>query len=69
MLDVNYDGSIEAFLFLLNNEPELVGNKKMQTFLRELIHERKQLPSTTNFSKEQISNYETEYKKILGSIQ
>lgn len=53
----------------IDNEPELVWNKKMQTFLRELIHERKQLPSETDFSNEQISNYESEYKKILAKAR
>lgn len=53
----------------LGNEPELVWNKEMQSLVRKLIHERKQLPPGTNFSKEEIRQYETQYKKILAKAK
>lgn len=53
----------------IDNEPNLVWNKEMQTFLRELIHKRKQLPPETNFSDGQIIQYEAQYKKILAKAK
>lgn len=53
----------------IDNEPKLVWNKEMQTLLRELIHERKQLPSGTNFCEKQISQYEAQYKNIIAKAK
>lgn len=67
--DVNYDGSIKAFLYLLNNDCN-VSIKKCQNFLSELT-DGKLVISTgmiNKLSKELAEKTETERKKLFADM-
>jgi len=68
--DVNYDGSIKAFLYLLNNDCN-VSIPKCQNFLSELTN-GKLIISTgmiNRLSKELAEKSEAERKKLFADIQ
>lgn len=68
--DVNYDGSIKAFLYLLNNDCN-VSIKKCQNFLSELTEGRLVISAgmINKLSRELAEKSEAERKKLFSEIQ
>lgn len=68
--DVNYDGSIKAFLYLLNNDCN-VSIPKCQNFLSELTNGKLSISTgmINKLSKELAPKSETERKKLFADIQ
>lgn len=68
--DVNYDGSIKAFLYLLNNDCN-VSIKKCQNFLSELTKGKLVISAgmINKLSRELAEKSEAERKKIFAEIQ